>query len=119
MWILCGTPAEYSTASSVTNPSERQTRAGFENRVPRTAEEFEKYWLESPQFKASREETDHAEQEEGSGEKALAAFRDKHRRVQADHVRPKSPYTISIPMQIRVCVTRAYQRLWNDKASTM
>ncbi|ETI20753.1 hypothetical protein G647_07095 [Cladophialophora carrionii CBS 160.54] len=105
--------------TSVTNPRERQPRQGFENKVPRSAEEFEKYWLESSQFKAAQEEIDHADQEEGSGEKALEAFRDSHHRQQAEHVRPKSPYVISIPMQIRVCVTRAYQRLWNDKASTI
>jgi ATP-binding cassette, subfamily G (WHITE), member 2, PDR len=105
--------------TSVTNPRERQPREGYEDKVPRTAEEFEKYWLESPQFKASRNETDKAEQEEGSGEAALELFRESHQQMQAEHVRPKSPYVISIPMQIRVCVKRAYQRLWNDKASTM
>jgi ATP-binding cassette, subfamily G (WHITE), member 2, PDR len=106
-------------SSSVTNPRERQPREGFEGKVPRTAEEFEKYWLESSNFKAACDETDHAEQEEGGGEKALEEFRVSHHQMQADHVRPKSPYVISIPMQIRVCVTRAYQRIWNDKASTM
>ena len=104
---------------SVTNPRERQPREGFENKIPRTAEEFEKYWLESTQFIAARDETDHAEKEEGGGEKALEDFRMSHQAMQAKHVRPKSPYVISIPMQIRVCVTRAYQRMWNDKASTM
>ena len=103
----------------MTNPRERRPRDGFDAKVPRTAADFEKYWLESARFKASRDETDTTVQEEGGGQKALEEFRDSHHQMQAKHVRPKSPYVISIPMQIRVCVTRAYQRLWNDKASTM
>ncbi|KIW81857.1 hypothetical protein Z517_04883 [Fonsecaea pedrosoi CBS 271.37] len=104
--------------TSVTNPNERRPREGFENKVPRTATEFEKYWLESAQYKASQEEAEHAEVE-ANGEEALQTFRESHQQMQSDHVRPKSPYVISIPMQVRLCVTRAYQRLWNDKASTI
>ncbi|KIW34417.1 uncharacterized protein PV07_01195 [Cladophialophora immunda] len=105
--------------TSVTNPRERQPREGFENKLPRTAAEFEKYWLESSQYKASQEEASHAEEVDADGEEALQTFREAHHQRQAEHVRPKSPYVISIPMQIRLCVTRAYQRLWNDKASTI
>jgi len=39
--------------------------------------------------------------------------------MQANHVRPESPYTVSIPMQVKYCTQRAYQRLWNDKTSTV
>jgi ATP-binding cassette subfamily G (WHITE) protein 2 (PDR) len=39
--------------------------------------------------------------------------------MQSDHVRPESPYTISIAMQVRYCTQRAYQRLWNDRTSTV
>lgn len=39
--------------------------------------------------------------------------------MQSKHTRPESPYTISIPMQIKYCTKRAYQRLWNDKTSTI
>jgi ATP-binding cassette subfamily G (WHITE) protein 2 (PDR) len=39
--------------------------------------------------------------------------------MQAKHVRPESPYTVSIPMQVKYCTQRAYQRLWNDKTSTI
>ncbi|EXJ78566.1 hypothetical protein A1O1_08967 [Capronia coronata CBS 617.96] len=105
--------------TSVTNASERRPRQGFENRVPRTAEDFEKYWLQSPHFKSAREEISRAENEDADGKEALATFRESHQRRKAEHTRPKSPYVINIPMQIRLCTTRAYQRLWNDKASTI
>ena len=56
---------------------------------------------------------------DADGKEALESLRESHTQMQAQHTRPKSPYVISIPMQIRQCTTRAYQRLWNDKASTM
>ncbi|KAK9388453.1 hypothetical protein V1515DRAFT_402791 [Lipomyces mesembrius] len=53
------------------------------------------------------------------GGPALKTFREAKHQAQAKHVPSKSPYTISIPMQVRLCTVRAYQRLWNDKASTV
>ena len=37
---------------------------------------------------------------------------------QAKHARPNSPYLISVPMQIKLNIRRAYQRIWGDVAST-
>ena len=105
--------------TSVTNPSERKPREGWDSRVPRTAEDFEKYWLASDQFKSALDENKTADEHDADGEEALETFRESHKQMQAKHTRPKSPYVISIPMQVRLCTTRAYQRLWNDKASTM
>ncbi|KAJ9497454.1 GTPase-activating protein [Exophiala xenobiotica] len=105
--------------TSITNPRERKARERYENRVPRTAEEFERYWLESPNYKYTQDESSHAAEVNADGKEALDIFRESHKEMQAQHTRPKSPYTISIPMQIRLCTKRAYQRLWNDKASTI
>ena len=105
--------------TSVTNPQERKTREGFEHRVPRTADEFEQYWLHSEDYKLCLQDIAEAEEENPVGGGALDAFRESHHQAQAKHVRPKSPYTISIPMQIKLCTVRAYQRLWNDKTSTL
>lgn len=106
--------------TSVTNPRERQAREGFENKVPRTADDFEKYWLQSEEFQACRKDMDGYEKEHpiGGGED-LKTFQESHHAAQAKHVRPKSPYTISIGMQVKICTVRAYQRIWNDKASTI
>lgn len=105
--------------TSVANPGERRCREGYENKVPRTADEFEKYWLESENYKLCLQDIADAEEENPIGGAALDMFRESHHQAQAKHVRPKSPYTISIPMQIRLCTIRAYQRLWNDKTSTV
>ena len=103
--------------TSVTNPEERKPREGFQSRVPRTAEEFESYWRKSQAYAHLLSEI--KEHEEEMGEAGLGAMRESHMQKQADHVRPKSPYMISPWMQVRLCVKRAYQRLWNDKVSTI
>ena len=105
--------------TSVTNPQERRPREGFEGKVPRTPDEFEKYWHRSEDYKACLQEIEESERENPIGGPALDALRASKRQAQAKHVRAKSPYIISIPMQIRICTIRAYQRIWNDRASTI
>ncbi|UKZ61537.1 uncharacterized protein TrAtP1_002800 [Trichoderma atroviride] len=107
--------------TSVTNPVERQAREGWEMRVPRTPEDFERLWLQSPEFKALQDDLDQYEEEFG-GERqgeTLAHFRQQKNFRQAKRMRPKSPYIISIPMQIRFNTKRAYQRIWNNWSATM
>lgn len=107
--------------TSVTNPNERIPRSGMENKVPRTVEEFEEYWRKSPEYAKMQSEISDYEQEyplEESGA-VLAAFQEKKREVQAKHTRPKSPYLLSVPMQIKLNTKRAYQRVWNDISSTV
>ncbi|PON27717.1 ABC-2 type transporter [Trichoderma gamsii] len=107
--------------TSVTNPVERQAREGWEMRVPRTPEDFERLWLQSPEFKALQHDLDQYEEEFG-GERqgeTLAQFRQQKNYRQAKRMRPKSPYIISIPMQIRYNTKRAYQRIWNNWSATM
>jgi ABC-type multidrug transport system permease subunit len=48
----------------------------------------------------------------------LAHFREQKNIVQAKHSRPKSPYLVSVPMQVKLNTIRAYQRIWGDIAST-
>ncbi|OAX82652.1 hypothetical protein ACJ72_02998 [Emergomyces africanus] len=105
--------------TSVTNPLERKARQGFESKVPRTAQEFEQYWRQSQAFKDMQAEIEENEKAHPVGGPALGELREARHQAQAKHVRPKSPYTISIPMQLKLCTIRAYQRLWNDKASTI
>ncbi|KAK9235568.1 ABC-2 type transporter-domain-containing protein [Lipomyces kononenkoae] len=105
--------------TSVTNPQERRARDGMEYIVPRTPEEFEKYWKSSPQYASLMREIEEHESEfpmDGQFEQRLHKMK---RFEQANHVLPKSPYLISVPMQIRLCTKRAYQRLWNDKSATL
>ncbi|KAF2204557.1 ABC multidrug transporter-like protein [Delitschia confertaspora ATCC 74209] len=111
------TTGDFLTA--VTNPLERQPREGMENKVPRMPEDFEKYWRESPEYQNLLQEIADFEKEYPVNEHAtLARFREQKNYIQANHARPKSPYLISVPMQIRLNTRRAYQRIWGDVAST-
>ncbi|KAJ4333725.1 hypothetical protein N0V87_007386 [Didymella glomerata] len=111
------TTGDFLTA--VTNPDERQPAKGYENKVPRTPEDFEKYWRESPEYQSLLKEIQEFEHENPVGEHStLHEFRQKKNYIQAKHARPKSPYLISIPMQIKLNTVRAYQRIWGDFAST-
>lgn len=105
--------------TSITNPSERRVREGFKGKIPRTAEDFEKFWKESRQYAALKSEISDHEKEFPMGGKTLETFQESRKGMQSKHVRPESPYTISIPMQVRYCTQRAYQRLINDKTSTV
>jgi ATP-binding cassette subfamily G (WHITE) protein 2 (PDR) len=109
--------------TSLTNPVERKPREGMENKVPRTPEDFERYWRNSPEFKALQKEINEYEEEypiDNSQHGAAYQQLQKQKETsQAKHVRPKSPYMISVPMQIRLNVKRAYQRIWGDISATV
>lgn len=107
--------------TSVTSPSERQAAEGYENRVPRTPDDFEKFWRSSPEYQELQREIQDYEQEYPVGDKGteLEAFRQYKGQQQSDHVRPKSSYVVSVWMQIKLNMKRSWQRIWNDKASTM
>jgi ABC-type multidrug transport system ATPase subunit len=96
--------------TSVTNPQERQARDGFERQVPRTSDEFEAYWKKSPEYSALMEEIRDYEAEYPVGRVAEKDLAERKHEQQAKHVRPRSAYLMSVPMQIRLCVKRAYQR---------
>jgi ATP-binding cassette subfamily G (WHITE) protein 2 (PDR) len=111
------TTGDFLTA--VTNPSERQANKGMENKVPRTPEEFEKYWRESQEYKNLLEEIHDFEEENPINEySTLNQLREQKKFIQAKHARPKSPYLVSVPMQVKLNTKRAYQRIWGDVAST-
>ncbi|KAG5941673.1 hypothetical protein E4U53_007373 [Claviceps sorghi] len=106
--------------TSVTNPQERLAREGYENKVPRTPEDFERLWRQSPEYQALIHRMD-AHDEEFSGPRqgeSLAQFREHKNVRQANHVRPKSSYTVNYWMQVKLCTKRAYQRIWNDMTAT-
>ncbi|KAI9833623.1 MAG: hypothetical protein M1819_003576 [Sarea resinae] len=106
--------------TSVTNPAERRPRKGYEDRVPRTPDEFEQRWLGSyEQADLKRKIYDHECKYPVGGGQVLREFQASKVASQATHVRPASPHLINIPMQVKYCTIRAYQRLWNDQAFTI
>lgn len=107
--------------TSVTNPAERKPKKGYEDKVPRTPDDFAQYWRDSEDRKTLMKEIEEHEKEfpVGDSDKQLEQFRSSKNDAQAKHTRAKSSYVVSVPMQIKLNTKRAYQRLWNDKPSTL
>jgi ABC-type multidrug transport system permease subunit len=106
--------ADFLTA--ITNPGEREAKAGMSEKVPRTSEDFEAYWKQSPEYVELREMMRNYAQSfplDGTEETKLNHAK---RTEQANHVRPSSTFLLSVAMQVRLCLVRAYRRSLNDRA---
>ena len=106
------TTADFLT--SLTSPGERRARPGFEGRVPRTPDEFAARWKESEDRAQLLRDIEAFDEQHPIGPESVAKFQHSRQAEQAKHQRPRSPYTISIPMQVRLCVGRGFQRLRGD-----
>ncbi|RFU24398.1 hypothetical protein B7463_g11940, partial [Scytalidium lignicola] len=106
------TTADFLT--SLTSPAERIPKSGFEHKVPQTPDEFEKAWLESEDHAQLMREIDQFEKEFPVGGEQLEKFKESRKAEQAKSQRIKSPYTISVPMQIKLCMDRGFQRVQGD-----
>ncbi|KAJ3926824.1 MAG: AtrD, ABC-transporter [Lentinula lateritia] len=106
------TTADFLT--SLTNPAERQARPGFESRVPHTPDEFARMWKESAERRHLLQEIEEFNNEFPVGGSHVEKFRQSRKSVQAKGLGSKSPYTLSVPMQIQLCLSRGFQRLRGD-----
>ncbi|KAJ7770562.1 ABC-2 type transporter-domain-containing protein [Mycena metata] len=100
--------------TSLTNPAERIIAEGWENRVPRTADEFAKVWLESAERQALLRDIAAYNALYPLGGEALTAFRTSRQLQQSKSISSKSPYTISVRRQIALCMGRGFERLKGD-----
>ncbi|KAL9127279.1 MAG: hypothetical protein Q9217_003814 [Psora testacea] len=105
--------------TSLTNPAERIVREGFENRVPRTPDEFAERWKQSEERARLLAEIDEFDKAYPLGGEQLQKFQHSRKAAQAKSQRAKSPYTISIPMQVKLCIVRGFQRLQGDASITL
>ena len=95
--------------TSLTNPAERIVREGFEDRVPRTADEFAAVWQKSEARQILLGEIEAFDREFPVGGEQLQKFKVSRQAQQAKGQRIKSPYTLSLPMQVRLCMQRGFQ----------
>jgi ATP-binding cassette subfamily G (WHITE) protein 2 (PDR) len=110
-------PASQTTPdflTSMTSPSERRIRKGFENTTPRTSDDFARCWKESPERQHLLQAIDEYNNTyplrgEQHDRFALSRTLEKSKKQ-----RQKSPYTLSYWSQIRLCMWRDVQRLKND-----
>lgn len=116
--------------TSLTNPVERVVRSGFESKVPRTPEEFAKAWKDSAIHKELMQDIAEFESKYPVGRPAIESFKESRQAEKAswmyvllpiiehqetDFFRtPNSPYTISVPLQVLLCIQRGLSRIQGD-----
>ena len=96
--------------TSLTNPTERRARPGYEDKVPRTALDYkslqvglQRYEDEQPLIGGSLKEK----------------FREIRSADRARFNAKNSRYTISLAKQVKLCTIRAYQRAWGDRSASI
>ncbi|RAH80019.1 hypothetical protein BO86DRAFT_420396 [Aspergillus japonicus CBS 114.51] len=99
--------------TSLTNPVERIIRPGFEARVPRTPDEFAEAWRQSQLKTELCKEIDHFNQQHDA-EVVFEKFAASKKAERSRLMTPSSPYTISIPQQVLLCIRRGYRRVLGD-----
>lgn len=102
----------------MTSPQERVVREGWENRVPRTPDEFAQRWKESEERKRLMIEIDEYDQKYSIGGEYLQRFQESRKAQQAKHQRAGSPYTLSYSQQVQLCLWRGFKRLKADPSLT-
>ncbi|UPK93852.1 hypothetical protein LCI18_004787 [Fusarium solani-melongenae] len=107
------TTADFLT--SLTNPDERVVRPGFEGKVPRTSDEFADAWRMSAHKASLLRDIAAFQNRYPVGGEEVEKLTNIKKAQKARFMSKKSPFTISVPMQIRLCMTRGVQRLLGDK----
>ncbi|WAO94325.1 Hypothetical protein NCS54_01190400 [Fusarium falciforme] len=107
------TTADFLT--SLTNPEERIVRPGFEGKVPRTSDEFADAWRMSAHKANLLRDIAAFQNRYPVGGEEVEKLTNIKKAQKARFMSKKSPFTISVPMQIRLCMTRGVQRLLGDK----
>jgi ATP-binding cassette subfamily G (WHITE) protein 2 (PDR) len=111
------TDADFLT--SMTSALERVVRPGWEDRVPRTPDEFAQRWKESPERAALVAQIEAYEQKYPLGGEHAQKFAESRRAQQARSQREKSPYTLSYFQQVQLCLWRGFVRLKADPSITI
>ncbi|CEI63250.1 ABC transporter CDR4 [Fusarium venenatum] len=105
--------------TSMTAPSERVVRPGFENKVPRTPDEFAACWKQSQQYQIVRAEVESYKSLYPINGSSADAFRENKQSAQAKGQRLKSPFTLSYMQQVQLCLWRGFKRLVGSPGVTI
>lgn len=111
------TTADFLT--SLTSPTERRARKGFEHLVPRTPDEFAARWRDSLERKQLLADIENFQNEFPIGGSKRQEFDRSRAAEKAKRTRAASPYTLSYIGQIRLCLYRGGLRLKGDMSMTL
>ncbi|KAL3298281.1 ABC-2 type transporter [Colletotrichum asianum] len=119
MGFLC--PERQTTPdflTSMTSPSERRIRPGYENMTPRTPDEFAARWKASPDRAALMTAIEAYEKTHPAKDR-LEEFQQSIKAERSPMQRMKSPYMITYHRQVRLCLWRGWKRLVADPGFTI
>ncbi|KAK4503435.1 hypothetical protein PRZ48_004350 [Zasmidium cellare] len=107
------TTADFLTA--ITDPVERRFRPGFEESTPKTPEDLERTFRQSPNYQKVLDDISHYERylQESNYEDAQR-FETAVQEGKSKRVPQKSPYTVSFPRQVMACTKREFWLLFGD-----
>lgn len=115
-------PARQATAeflTALTDPNGlHKIREGYEKKVPRTAEEFERYWQNSPEFAQLLREIEQYKASVNT-DNTRQIYRESMLQEKSKHARKNSYYTVSYWEQLQLCVQRGFQRIYGNKSYTV
>ncbi|KAI1342560.1 ABC-2 type transporter-domain-containing protein [Xylariaceae sp. FL0016] len=107
------TTADFLTA--VTDSTERRFRPGFENKAPKTPEELEKAFRDSPNYqKVLQDVNDYEQHLQQTNYEDTKRFEGAVKEGKSKYVSEKSPYTVSFPRQVVACTKREFWLLFGD-----
>ena len=108
------TTADFLT--SVTDPAQRIYREGYEAKVPKTAEEFERAFKNSPNYqKVLADVADYEKYLQQTDHVDAREFKQAVKEQKSKHVSSKSNYTVSFWRQVLACTKREFWLVWGDK----
>lgn len=105
--------------TSMTAPSERIVRPGWEGRAPRTPDEFAARWKSSKEYQILQAEIEQYNNDHPVNGPDADAFRAHKQLTQAKGQRVKSPFTLSYAQQVALCVWRGWRRLIGSPGLTI
>lgn len=110
------TDADFLT--SMTSPQERNVKAGFESRVPRTPDDFAATWKKSPERAQLVKDIEAYDEKHPFQGESYDEFVESRRAQKAKGARLRSPYTLSYVQQVQLCLWRGFRRLIGDPSLT-
>ncbi|ODV87461.1 hypothetical protein CANARDRAFT_5996 [[Candida] arabinofermentans NRRL YB-2248] len=110
------TSPEFLTA--VTSPSSRKVRPGYENKVPDSSDEFEEYWLNSPEYKRLLEQYDtYVSTQKADDTRQRLEFASAQRKQSLQ--RQSSQFVVNYFSQVYYLMIRGFQRTKGDFTYTL
>ncbi|OHE99429.1 multidrug resistance protein CDR1 [Colletotrichum orchidophilum] len=106
--------------TSVSVPTERQIRPGYEDKIPTSPADFEDAYKSSPLFDRMTQQMNAVSEKSLSDEvESLLRVRDAEKNRSLPFLsRQSSPYQVSFMSQITTCIRRQCQIIWGDRWST-